>query len=306
MMSMARNPGAGNFYLRRFFRIYPLSTLVILLVILFHVPISPAKSFVTPRAFDLVSNFCLTTNLTYSPVVLGPLWSLPLEIQMYAVLPLLFLLINKPHALRNLLILWAALIPLAYIQPLISLRIDIVQFAPCFLGGIIAYVLLGRWQPRFHWSWWIIFIVINYAAYEFFDIRRRGWAACLAMGIAIPLFRQVKLPILRRTAAEIAKYSYGIYLFHTIGLYLCLRFVPGSLSLKIAASIAFTAIASFVSFHIIEDPLIHYGQRLARSLWPSNPPAKTPVAPPDLPDIQLGQACAASSQEPALGKAVAS
>jgi peptidoglycan/LPS O-acetylase OafA/YrhL len=35
------------------------------------------------RWFEYLSNLCLTTNLTYTDNMVGGLWTLPLEVQMY-------------------------------------------------------------------------------------------------------------------------------------------------------------------------------------------------------------------------------
>ena len=91
MMSMERNSGALNFYIRRFFRIYPLSIAVVAMVVVLHIPSNPAREYTWMGASNLLSNFALTMNLTHSPMALAPLWSLPIEVQMYLVLPLLFL-----------------------------------------------------------------------------------------------------------------------------------------------------------------------------------------------------------------------
>lgn len=265
MMSMERNSGATNFYIRRFFRIYPLSILVVLLVTVLRIPLTPAREFVPVGTFNLISNLALTMNLTHSPEVLAVLWSLPIEVQMYAVLPLLFLVTRTRHAFRNLMLIWVALIPLAYYQPLLKGPHNIVRFGPCFLGGVIAYVVLQKYKPRLPWFWWPPFILAAFAVYERFDTHGTGWLECLALGLAVPFFREVQVPVVRWVAATIAKYSYGIYLFHLIAIYYCFTFLPWAMWLQIAASIVLTAVASVASFHLIENPLIHYGQRVGHA-----------------------------------------
>jgi len=268
MMSMERNSGALNFYIRRFFRIYPLAALVIGMVVVLHIPSNPAREYVPLGRFNLLSNFALTMNLTHSPMALAPLWSLPIEVQMYVVLPLLFVVTRTSNAFRNLLLVWLALVPLAYFQPFMTGPHNILRFAPCFVPGIIAYTLLGKWQPKLPWYVWPVFIVAVYSAYQLFDRNGYGWAECLALGLAIPLFREVQLPLVRRAAAAIAKYSYGIYLFHLIAIYYCFVWMTGPTWLQVAASVALTAVASVVSYHLLEEPLIEYGRRFGHLLAP--------------------------------------
>jgi peptidoglycan/LPS O-acetylase OafA/YrhL len=274
MMSMERNSGALNFYIRRFFRIYPLSMLVIGMVVVLHIPSNPAREYVWLGKFNLLSNLALTMNLTHSPMALAPLWSLPIEVQMYIVLPLLFLVTRTARASLNLLLIWLALLPLAYYQPWLTGPHNILRFAPCFIPGIIAYTLLGKWTPRLPWYLWPPFILAAYAAYQWLDPRGYGWVECLALGLAIPMFREVQLPLVRHAAAAIAKYSYGIYLFHLIAIYYCFDRLTGPTWLLVIASVALTAIASVVSYHALEEPLIEYGRRVGHRLAPPTP-AKT-------------------------------
>jgi peptidoglycan/LPS O-acetylase OafA/YrhL len=276
MMSMERNSGAVNFYIRRFFRIYPLSMLVVGLVTVLHIPPHPAREYAWLGTFNLLSNFALTMNLTHSPMALAPLWSLPIEVQMYVLLPLLFLLTRTKHAIRNLLLAWIALLPLAYFQPLMTGPHNVLRFAPCFVPGVIAYVLLSKWKPKLPWLFWPPFILAVYAGFQLFDPRGYGWAECLALGLAIPLFREVQVRWIRGAAGAIAKYSYGIYLFHLIAIYYCFDWMTGPTWLRVVGSIAFTAVASVASYHVLEEPLIEYGRRLGHALAPPRP--ETPLA----------------------------
>ena len=276
MMSMERNSGAVNFYIRRFFRIYPLSVLVVALVFLLHIPSNPAQGYISLGRFNWLSNLALTMNLTQSPVALAPLWSLPIEVQMYVFLPLLFLVTRTARAFRNLMLIWVALLPLAYFQPMMSGPHNLLRFAPCFVPGIIAYSLLGKWKPKLPWFLWPVFVLGAYTCYQLLDPRGYGWGECLALGLAIPLFREMQLPIVRRAAGAIAKYSYGIYLFHLVAIYYCFDEMAGPAWLQVAGSIVLTAVASVVSYHLLEEPLINFGRRLGHQLGSS--PSEKAVA----------------------------
>ena len=153
---------------------------------------------------------------------------------------------------------------------------NLVRFAPCFIPGIIGYILLGKWKPKVPWFWWPPFILGAYVAYQWFDPHGLGWVECLALGMAIPFFREVQVPLVRRVAGAIAKYSYGIYLFHLIAMYYCFDRMTGPTWLKIAGSVVFTAAASVASYHLLEEPLIEYGRRVGHALAP--PPEKSVAA----------------------------
>ena len=271
MMSMERNSGALNFYIRRFFRIYPLSMLVVGLVTVMHIPSNPAREYASLGTYNLLSNFALTMNLTHSPMALAPLWSLPIEVQMYVLLPLLFLVARTAHPVRNLILLWAALVPLGWYQPFMTGPHNLLRFAPCFVPGIIAYALLGRWKPKLPWFVWPVFVLAAYAAYQLFDPRGLGWAECLALGLGVPFFKEVQLRWVRWVAGAIAKYSYGIYLFHLIAIYYCFVWMTGPTWWRIVCSIAITAVASVGSYHLLEEPLVEYGRRLGHALAPPEP-----------------------------------
>ena len=128
-----------------------------------------------------------------------------------------------------------------------------------------------KWRPKLPWLFWPPFILAVYAGYQLFDPRGYGWAECLALGLAIPFFREVQVKWIRRAAGAIAKYSYGIYLFHLIAIYYCFDWMTGPTWLRIAGSIAFTVVASVASYHLLEEPLIEYGRRAAHALAPPRP-----------------------------------
>ena len=151
---------------------------------------------------------------------------------------------------------------------------NILRFAPCFVPGIIAYTLIGKWKPRLPWFLWPPFILAAFAAYQWLDPHGYGWVECLALGLAIPLFREVQVPAVRWFAGHIAKYSYGIYLFHLIAIYYCFDRMTGPAWLLVGASVVITLVASVVSYHLLEEPLVDFGRRVGHRLAP---PASRPA-----------------------------
>ena len=93
MLSMERLGLTGGklyfaFLIRRFFRIYPLSVLAVLSALAFHFPSAPwVSGYIETGWKENLSNIFLIQNVTHSGSVLAVLWSLPFEIQMYAILP---------------------------------------------------------------------------------------------------------------------------------------------------------------------------------------------------------------------------
>ena len=84
-------PLIGRFYVRRAFRIYPLAVACIALVLLFRVPAMTWRPTPAVTGPVIAANLLLVQNLWTRQSVLGPLWSLPYELQMYVALPVLFL-----------------------------------------------------------------------------------------------------------------------------------------------------------------------------------------------------------------------
>jgi peptidoglycan/LPS O-acetylase OafA/YrhL len=147
MLSMERMKVEGwllfiKFYIRRFFRIYPLSVFFVLFVSTLLLPAFPTHPYVWHGWSNLVSNLMLTMNVTGASSVIGPLGSLPYEVDMYLVLPALFLLIRKfPNPFLPI-VFWVLAVLTSPLFVKINWRLDI-SYAPLFLSGVIAYRLLS-------------------------------------------------------------------------------------------------------------------------------------------------------------------
>lgn len=250
-----------SFLIRRAFRLYPLAILTVLLVVALDVPTMPWDAQHTPpSAGALASNLLLTMNLTYTEPVLGPLWSLPVEAQMYVALPFVFLFAGKrPWVMVGLIaVAWVV----AEIQPHVSRRLDVLSFAPCFLAGALAYAMPRREViPAWLWLPSLLVLVGLFAAFKHVLPYEAQWVACLLVGIAVPMFKDLPKITL---AHLIAKYSYGIYLFHCIGLWAGLYVLDAPDAVQWAAFALITATASVTAYHVLEKPMIDLGASLAR------------------------------------------
>lgn len=173
MLSMERLRLSGirlytTFMVRRIFRIYPLSVLTVLLVVAFRVPSAPwMGGFVWPSWPALVSNILLTQNITHSGSVDCVLWSLPFEVQMYAVLPVLYVLIRRFPSPWAVMLIWLAGVAVAAVEQFIrsgtcDSEFLLFRYFPCFLAGVFAWQLLatrarGGFQVGFgclfSWPW---------------------------------------------------------------------------------------------------------------------------------------------------------
>ena len=140
MLSLERSKVTGksmfaDFYLRRLFRLYPLSVICVTIAMVLHASPDLGATGRHWKWTEYLSNLALTTNLTYSDNMVGGLWTLPLEVQMYVALPFLFL-IGRARHWSILALLWVAAIPLAILQLNTSARLNVLGYAPCFIAGV--------------------------------------------------------------------------------------------------------------------------------------------------------------------------
>lgn len=268
MWSLERRPYTLDFYVRRIFRIYPLAMVTVLGLVLFRMPLvgTPTDPF---RAFHptvklTLANLLLVQNLVRQPNAEGVLWSLPLEVQMYIVLPALFLFARKEEALWPFVVLWGLAIGVVhgYMPP--GSGNTLLTVIPDFLPGVIAYVGFRRFQPRLP-AWGFPILLGTFCAV----FARRpsmpvGWSLCLLLGLALPQFLQLTNRSVARVSHTIAKYSYGIYLLHPWSILLGFHVFRGrSLALRVSIELASLVLLATAAYHLIEQPLIRLGSRAA-------------------------------------------
>ena len=311
MLSMERMGLSGfrlysAFLVRRVFRIYPLSILAVLAVVIFRVPaVSGAGGFEWIGWPALFSNILLIQNLTHSKSV-DFLWSLPFEMQMYLVLPFLFLLLTRYSSLMSASVVWLLGITIASaewaFQPgTADMNHLLTSYFPCFLAGIFAWRMMASKCPRFSGILWILFVLLLVVAFRALDVIRvygpaaysafqgtirtdnriwwprfldlaRDWAFCAATGVAIPFFREIRIGWLNGLSRKVALYSYGIYVAHVPAMWLCFDLLhSGSLLVGALLSVALTAALAVLLYHLVEHPAIELGKRLSK--YPVHLPA---------------------------------
>jgi peptidoglycan/LPS O-acetylase OafA/YrhL len=262
MWSLERKPHTLDFYIRRLFRIYPLAIVAVLFVVIFHLSYSRGDPQPVSAFGTVVENMLLIQNLGRRPDVIGVMWSLPLEVDMYILLPVLFFFVRRNFSLWSLLPIWALACGMARLY--LSHGNDFVTVIPCFLPGVMAYVLFARIRPRLPGWTFPIFISVLLVLYMHFSSVEASWPTCLALGLGLPLFRQIRFGPLKRIAHELAKYSYGIYLGHAFALGIAFETLNGhSRWLQVPLALCLTALFSVAGYHLVEHPLILYGAKVA-------------------------------------------
>ena len=286
MFSMERQQkrtGNKHFYqtflVRRIFRIYPLSIFVVLLMAFFSIlwPITTAFPDPLTGQFSLkglLSNLFLVQDFMRLDSSIGTLWTLPLEMQMYFLLPLLFLNSRK-LGVSGLLAIWGGAVFLAVVQWKHPSLPDLLEYVPCFLPGVLCY-MLSRQKPTL--PFWMFPVLLGSVFMIYSTIYGRfhhgqtflGMPACLLIGFLIPRFQDMPGLFWRRFCETIARYSYGIYLMHDIFIWLAfihLRFY--SLPVQWAIFVVGLIVSSVLVYHIIEEPMIKFGNRMVGYLHKS-------------------------------------
>ncbi len=273
------------FMIRRCFRIYPLAILVVTFVYLFHIPsdLQFGKfNLLNQSAGNVLANLLLIQNVTLQKANPGILWSLPLELQMYLVLPTLFLFASWVRSSWGVIAFWwsavalwfalgfsTGMLPLSEggIRSPVEALLKFTRFAPCFLPGIVAYKLWR--QPRcFPASTWPLFLAVCCAAFLWLSGSQpieTGWFICFAIGVAVCFFREMPENPLTWFTKRIARYSYGIYLLHYLAIWIAfVVFRKLNLGLRVAIFVALLVSLSVILHQMVEVPLISAGNRVSK------------------------------------------
>jgi peptidoglycan/LPS O-acetylase OafA/YrhL len=273
MMSLERNGGAPvPFFIRRLFRIYPLAIVSVMCMAavgaMGNVPIDPV---------GFVSNLLLIQNITGHLSAPAQLWTLPYEVQMYLFLPALYVATKS----RKPLLWTAGICGLALTVTTIGWAagadLFVFEFVPCFLPGMLAYVLWGRVRQRF--SPILLFAGIALSVPAVTALVTAGvpmkplfWVYCLALGIILPMVRPLPNGWLAKCGYVVAKYSYGIYLTHVVALGIGFSLMSSYhwTVQWLVFSVMLAGLAR-VAYRFIEAPGIRVG------VWLANHRAKAPI-----------------------------
>jgi peptidoglycan/LPS O-acetylase OafA/YrhL len=151
----------------------------------------------------------------------------------------------------------------------------LLLYVPFFLGGVVGYRLWAA--PRLQiapWAWPLaitLCIGIRAAAqigtFSVGAVVASAWLTCLLLGSAVPQFRELRPGVVRTLAAQIAQYSYGIYLSQCAVFWIAfvvLRAEPAWVRGAVCAVLSI--LLPLVLYHLIEKPMITLGARTANRL----------------------------------------
>lgn len=277
MWSLQRDGHTARFYLRRAFRIYPLWLVVLALTVLVRLPISPVYvprfQFFAPHWGELLANAGLVFNFHYGTRVVGASWTLPVEVDMYLFLPLLFLFARRLRSVWPLLTLDLCFMVYdrfthAPIDSALSMCV------PFFLPGIMAFVLnrrgVSRQLPAWTFPLWFFLLVgIDHRDGSF----RQSWIFALVLGCSLPWFQEMSWRPVRVLSHYVARYSYGVYLTHMAAICVSVYVLrTHSMAVRVAAFVAMFTGLPVVFYHVVEEPMIRLGAKLAGHMGPGRSP----------------------------------
>ena len=281
------------FMIRRCFRVYPLSMLIVTVIFFAKIPAVSLGTH-TLKVADLnwwgyIANLGLFQNLTNATSVVGPLWSLPYEMQMYVLLPALFWFALRLRSVWGLLVLWLCAVSLALVQMEFGRIPDFVKYVPCFLPGIIAFKLSKSAVPRIPFA----FLPVLLAVWSvLFGITPKSvqypvaWLICLFTGILLPQFIEVKSSSVKLVSHLLAKYSYGIYIAHYVCIwaaFMALQQLPLPVQWVVFWGLMVGLPAAL--YHTVEGPMIKYGNTLTKRMFAERQAPRPEAANPGEPEL---------------------
>lgn len=208
--------------------------------------------------------------------MLVPLWSLPYEVEMYVVLPILYLFARRKDGIHWIIhFLMASYVAAFVFRKLEGGHMNLAAYVPCFLVGVLCYPVIDRVKPRLPGWLWVPFVIGLIGAYCWFqlvswqNIYWMGWSMCLVLGAGIVMFKENPSQVLAKVGAKIATYSYGIYLLHVPALYVVFDVLGmRAVAPAIALWVVLTAVMAVIAYHAIEQPMVALGRRLSEKRAP--------------------------------------
>ncbi len=280
------------FMTRRCFRIYPLSIFVVSVIFFTKLPVSHLGSFVTTigqhASAEFVPSLLLVQNFFRFDQILGPLWSLPFEVQIYCLFPMVYLALRRFDSAKILVFAWALL---AAVDHVIAPHIakhgnlgafitipDMLFYFLLFLAGLYAYkeMQTSRRVVQF-WALPTLLAIVCIVWSLSYDNTKCLFIS-LCLGLALPYIQSCRAWMVNRISGWVAKYSYGIYLLHHPAIWLAfVRFGHIPMIARVSIFLLATFGGSVLIYHALEHPMILIGNRAAAAISRRSSPVQIKV-----------------------------
>jgi peptidoglycan/LPS O-acetylase OafA/YrhL len=146
-------------------------------------------------------------------------------------------------------------------------KLTLISLAPCFLPGVLAFVLRGRGKRSplalvgvIAAGATVIPVAVAYGAAEAPAL----WLLCAALGLTIPQCRELTAKPVARAAKTVATYSYGVYVLHVFAM--SFAFGGRGDAIEWLTFAVLLAGFAFLAYHGIEVRGVAVGVRLAERI----------------------------------------
>jgi peptidoglycan/LPS O-acetylase OafA/YrhL len=274
----------GSFYLRRILRIWPLYFLGIVIGVSLTLVDAdqhfPAKYVV---AFMLLSGNWLQSLIGAPGSVMNSLWSVSFEEQFYLVWPTV---ISKVRSAQSLLLVSFGLFGIAEVGRLILLRYarhsevaiftnTVARLDPLALGIVIAVLARSR-PPSLTWIARSVLLAMGITTWliagHYFSMTRifmlLGYPA-MAIGAGLIFLSVLESGVAPFWLRYLGKISYGLYVYHLLGLYIVEKAIGGyaknfnKFLIFWWGGLALTLVMAALSYRFIESPFLRLKERYA-------------------------------------------
>lgn len=267
--SFQNDQSKKHFYIKRFFRIFPLYAILIILQTLFFIIVSDTTFFEIVKYF--VSNILFLNFLSPSvgttlgnlnvDAINGSLWTLKNEVIFYATVPLIFFLYKK-WGIGFLLLVYMCSVIYMFGVTYIGIEKLLVQFPGqlrLFIIGILLYVLLDKIEKnKIYLTLFLsIAVMIYFGNNPYFKFT--FYPLVLGILVVFLVFYVQKINIS-------FDFSYSFYILHfpVIQIALFFEINPGNPLVSFLVLFMSVIFLSFLSEKYIEKKFVQIGKKLIR------------------------------------------
>jgi peptidoglycan/LPS O-acetylase OafA/YrhL len=268
-----------RFMISRFFRLYPIYWLSIILAVV--------VLGIRPKTWEFIANMTMLQKFVGINDLLGVYWTLQIELIFYGICIVLFLFkwLDRDNVLYGFMygFLGFAFV-LAVIRFITDIKLPValpLSLAVMFFGMLWRkYILQESGIKKKHIMRSLLIYMLSMVPISLLAYNRNYgfdevWYKYVATYVsALCLFTGLTSiwKIRNRTAVFLGKISYSVYLLHAIGLYLFERMVKigrgeslGMFGVSIVSMLAVIVIST-CTYYVIEKPMMRLGKKIAASL----------------------------------------
>jgi peptidoglycan/LPS O-acetylase OafA/YrhL len=271
--NLSKNKIYYKFYMQRIFRIYPISIIVVFLsfFIIYYKNLTGLDSKLFWSNIFLIQNLVYYNDLPGVKSIPGVIWTLCYEVQMYIILPFLYLLTKKADCKKLMIFLYIICVIFILVNKYFNTPLfNIIKYFPCFISGVLGYIYFKENTRKISCIYLISYLILSIIFYSMLVAKNipenlLGVIFCFILGLLIPLTKEISFRFVNNFSKQIAKYSYTIYLFHGFVINAFIHLQAPYL-IKIFLIVLALSFVCYVIYNVIENPMIKLGKKLSNSL----------------------------------------